>query len=269
MSRKPRLVATDLDGTLLRSDGSVSAYSLDVLDRARRAGIEVLAVTARSPLGIDEIAAASGLTGNAIVSNGSVLYDIGERRVLSSSTITAADAREAAEEALAVLPDVGFAVTTGLRMVADPLYGAYTKLFATRRVVDVLDELWETEHIVRLYMHSRTLDTDGMFERVAGLASRWVHAGGGSMLEFGAPGVSKASALRAYCEERGIAAEEVAAFGDMPSDLEMLAWAGRPHAVANAHPAVLAAVTGRAPANDDDGVARVVEGLLQRHVHDR
>lgn len=262
MSRKPRLVATDLDGTLLRSDGSVSAYTLDVLDRARKAGIEVLAVTARSPIGIDAVAGPSGLTGKAITSNGSVLYDIGERRVLSTVTIAGADARKAAEEALAVVPDAGFAVTTGLRMVADPLYGAITMLFHTRTVVEDLEELWATEHIVRLYMHSRTLDTDGMFARVEGLASTWVHAGGESMLEFGAPGVSKASALRAYCADRGIAAEEVAAFGDMPSDLDMLTWAGRPYAVANAHPAVLAAVTGRAPANDDDGVAHVVEGLL-------
>jgi Cof subfamily protein (haloacid dehalogenase superfamily) len=261
--RKPRLVATDLDGTLLRSDTTVSAYTLDVLDRARRAGVEVLALTARSPLGIDAIAERTGLTGTAIAHNGSLLYEIGGRRILSASTITPAEIRSAAEEARAVIPDAGFAVSTGTSMVADPIYRAVTILFHTRRVVEAVEELWATEGAVRLYLHSATLDTDTMFARVSTLASVWTHAGGRSMLEFGAAGVSKASALRDYCAARGITADEVAAFGDMPSDLEMLAWAGRPYAMANAHPIVLAAVAGRAPANDADGVARVVEGWLR------
>ena len=57
-----------------------------------------------------------------------------------------------------------------------------------------------------------------------------------------APGVSKASALAELCDEHGIGAADVVAFGDMPNDLPMLTWAGRSYAVANAHPEVLAAV---------------------------
>ncbi|MEV0649016.1 HAD family hydrolase [Phytomonospora sp. NPDC050363] len=261
MHRRPRLVATDLDGTLLRSDGTVSAYTLDVLDRARESGVDVVAVTARSPIGIEAVAEDTGLIGTAIIGNGSMLYDLDARRLLSSTVISAAAARAAAEEARSVIPDAGFAVTNGLSMFADASYGAVTMLFHIRTVV-APDELWAAQDIVRLYMHSRSLDTDAMFERVAGLGSVWMHAGGESMLEFGAPGVTKASALRDLCDARGIAAADVAAFGDMPSDLEMLAWAGHPHAVANAHPLVLAAVSRRAPANDEDGVAKAVEGLL-------
>ena len=72
----------------------------------------------------------------------------------------------------------------------------------------------------------------------------------------------KATTLARLCAERGIAAEEVVAFGDMPNDLPMLAWAGTAYAVANAHPDVLAAVDRRTASNDDDGVALVVESLL-------
>jgi hydroxymethylpyrimidine pyrophosphatase-like HAD family hydrolase len=65
-------------------------------------------------------------------------------------------------------------------------------------------------------------------------------------------------------ERAGIAAPEVAAVGDMPNDLAMLAWAGQAYAVANAHPSVLGAADERLPANDDDGVAVLIERLLER-----
>jgi len=59
--------------------------------------------------------------------------------------------------------------------------------------------------------------------------------------------------------ERGISAEEVVAFGDMPNDLPMLTWAGLGVAVANAHPSVLAAADEVTASNDDDGVAQVLD----------
>ena len=62
--------------------------------------------------------------------------------------------------------------------------------------------------------------------------------------------------------EHGISAHEVLAFGDMPNDIPLLRWAGHGVAVANAHPDVLAAVADHAPANDDDGVAQVLEKLF-------
>jgi hydroxymethylpyrimidine pyrophosphatase-like HAD family hydrolase len=74
-------------------------------------------------------------------------------------------------------------------------------------------------------------------------------------------GVTKASALAALAARARIPAAEVIAFGDMPNDLPMLAWAGRAVAVANAHPAVLAAADEVTASNDDDGVALVLERL--------
>jgi hydroxymethylpyrimidine pyrophosphatase-like HAD family hydrolase len=82
------------------------------------------------------------------------------------------------------------------------------------------------------------------------------------MLEMSALGVTKATTLALLCAERGITAAEVVALGDMPNDLPMLAWAGTSYAMANAHPGVRAAAGHVAPANDDDGVAQVIESLL-------
>jgi len=73
--------------------------------------------------------------------------------------------------------------------------------------------------------------------------------------------VTKAAGLARWCTELGIPATAAWAFGDMPNDLPMLLWAGTGVAVANAHPDVLAAADVVCPANDDDGVAQVLEML--------
>jgi hydroxymethylpyrimidine pyrophosphatase-like HAD family hydrolase len=83
-----------------------------------------------------------------------------------------------------------------------------------------------------------------------------------ALLEISAPGVTKASTLELLCADLGVGPAEVVAFGDMPNDLPMLAWAGTSYAMANAHPTVLEAASCTAPANDEDGVARVLAGLL-------
>jgi hydroxymethylpyrimidine pyrophosphatase-like HAD family hydrolase len=79
---------------------------------------------------------------------------------------------------------------------------------------------------------------------------------------MGALGVSKATTLARFAQELGVLAGDVVAFGDMPNDLPMLAWAGRAYAVANAHPLVLEAVDDVTASNDDDGVAKVIEQLF-------
>ncbi len=83
-----------------------------------------------------------------------------------------------------------------------------------------------------------------------------------TLLEISAAGVSKATALARLCDERGIDRKHVIAFGDMPNDLPMLAWAGHGVAVANAHPEVIAAADEVTASNDDGGVARVLERLF-------
>jgi len=81
-------------------------------------------------------------------------------------------------------------------------------------------------------------------------------------MEISARGVTKGGGLAALCARLGGAQEEVVAFGDMPSDLAMLTWAGTSYAVANAHPSVLEAADHVAPSNDDDGVASVLAELV-------
>jgi hydroxymethylpyrimidine pyrophosphatase-like HAD family hydrolase len=106
--------------------------------------------------------------------------------------------------------------------------------------------------------------TKDLFEGFAGLATVTYGTSTtiGGLLEISGPGITKAFSLERLAEERDVASEEVVAFGDMPNDLPMLAWAGLGVAVANAHPEVLAVADEVTASNDDDGVAMVVERLL-------
>jgi hydroxymethylpyrimidine pyrophosphatase-like HAD family hydrolase len=88
------------------------------------------------------------------------------------------------------------------------------------------------------------------------------HSGGRGLVEIAPPGATKASTLAWYCAARGIDPGAVVAFGDMPNDLPMLAWAGSSYAVANAHPDVLRGASGSTASNDEDGVAAVLEKLI-------
>ena len=99
-------------------------------------------------------------------------------------------------------------------------------------------------------------------ELLPGLAQLSHSSNADTLLEIGAPGVSKASGLAVLCERAGIEPADVVAFGDMPNDLAMLEWAGHSVAVANAHAEVMAIADEVTASNDESGVAQVLERLL-------
>jgi hydroxymethylpyrimidine pyrophosphatase-like HAD family hydrolase len=105
-----------------------------------------------------------------------------------------------------------------------------------------------------------------LVEEVVGEDAVVAYSGATGLAEISAAGVTKAAVLADYCAERSISAEAVWAFGDMPNDVPMLTWAGTSFAVSNGHPEARQAADHTCPANDDDGVAVVLEGLLDSAV---
>jgi hydroxymethylpyrimidine pyrophosphatase-like HAD family hydrolase len=119
--------------------------------------------------------------------------------------------------------------------------------------------------VLKLLAKHTVLDPDVFLDtarRSAGKHGEITRSSPSALLEISGTGVSKATTLARCCAERGITADEVVAFGDMPNDVDMLSWAGTSYAVANAHPAVLAAATYRTAANEEDGVALAIERIL-------
>ena len=86
----PALVATDLDGTFVRSDGSVSARSARVWQSLPDRGVETLIVTARPPRWLHDLEHVVGPRGVAICGNGAFVYDVGGRRLLDAHVFDAA-----------------------------------------------------------------------------------------------------------------------------------------------------------------------------------
>ena len=262
----PRLVATDLDGTLLRSDGTVSAATRGVLATLDRRGVPVVFVTARPMRWMEDLWPMVGRHGIAIVSNGAILYDVASGRAREVTGIDAAAGTALCAAIAAAVPGAGFAIECVSGIRRDPVYDEPHEV-PEGSPVGPLEELWD-EPAVKLLVRHSGIDPDAFRDRViAAVGDRavatWTVPG---LMEISAPGITKASRLVQVADELGVAAADVVAFGDMPNDLPMLEWAGTSYAMANADPTVLTAATHRAPANDDDGVAAVLAELFEIQV---
>jgi len=260
----PRLIATDLDGTLLGRDGRISARTQATLQRARAAGIELLMVTGRPPRHVALIEGAVALGGVVICVNGALTYDLDRALVVREERLSALIARELVTALRLRLPEICFAVEVGLEFGWEPSYGLHSKRTEPPQL-PIADALTLCDGGVnKLIARHPRLSAEEMIERSSDLYAERALAShsGAPFVEISAAGANKGAALAAYCSERDIARDAVWAFGDMPNDLPMLAWAGRSIAMGNAHPSVLAAAREVTLSNEADGVATVLERLL-------
>jgi Cof subfamily protein (haloacid dehalogenase superfamily) len=267
-SKPIRLIASDLDGTLLRSDRTVSSRVRLALASARAQGIVVALATARPPVTTKAFADAAGLGGIAICSNGAMIYDLDADLVVRRSDLLVESARVLISSLRAALPGVCFAFVQGTGFACEPAYAAMARAEDHGRQLDTLqlgDAVDLLEHpATKIIVRHADRSPDELLEIVTRLAVDGLDAthSNAPFVEVFAKGVSKAQGLAALCASLDIASDEVIAFGDAPNDLAMLRWAGRGIAVANAHPAVLEAVNEVTAANDEDGVAQVIESVL-------
>ncbi|MEU5087609.1 Cof-type HAD-IIB family hydrolase [Streptomyces sp. NPDC021356] len=264
-SRPPfRLVATDLDGTLLRDDLTVSARTLRALARVREAGARHLVVTGRPATACKQYLAALGYRGLAVCGQGAQLYDAGADRLLTSASLDLDLARSVVERVEAVLGPLELGVVTAppeSRFKVTPRFGE-----RVRHGWDVTADrelLWSGP-IDKLVLHHPDVPEDELeseARRLCGDEVTVVHSVRG-MVEVLPPGTTKGAGVARAAELLGFGAAETIAFGDMPNDIPLLAWAGHGVAVGNAHPALRAMADEIAPGNDEDGVAVVLERLF-------
>ncbi|MEU2865375.1 Cof-type HAD-IIB family hydrolase [Streptomyces mirabilis] len=269
----PRLIATDLDGTLLRDDKSVSERTVAALAAAEEAGIEVFFVTGRPARWMDVVSDHVHGHGLAICGNGAAVVDLhggpGAHRFVKVRELARENALDAVRMLREAAPGTVFAVEQTYGFYQEP---AYPKLhmeipdnLAPAEQLLAPDAPGAGEPVLKILAFHHELDPDAFLtvaRRAVGDRATITRSSPSALLEISGPGVSKASTLELCCAERGISPEEVVAFGDMPNDVEMLTWAGTSYAMGNAHPAVIAAASGRTVANNEDGVAVVIEKIL-------
>jgi Cof subfamily protein (haloacid dehalogenase superfamily) len=247
-----RLAAIDLDGTLLRSDGTISERT-----RAALRTIDVVLVSARGPLGVLEIARPLGIAGTAICSNGAYVVEIESGDVIRQRLLESDIALELVHALRERLPGIRFA-TEHHDFAHEPGFSAWNWTPpAGTRVADVVELLAgpATKLILRHAEHETTAIQDLARELVGERLT--VVASGAEAVAVTAAGVNKATAVA----ELGVPAEHVVAFGDYPNDIPMLQWAGHGVAMGNAHPDVIAIADEVTATNDEDGVAVVLERI--------
>jgi Cof subfamily protein (haloacid dehalogenase superfamily) len=260
-----------LDGTVVRSDDTVSAYTHDVLDRVRAAGIPIVGVTGRGPRLLDlcrrDVPQATFLVlaqGGRVVD----LTDPAEPLTLRAETVPGhvalgvIEALEAVAGPLSVLAEARDEPGAPLWGDPDPAW----------RYPEGIEPVGRPEAfagpVLKAFVHSATHDADALLAMAAQLLpdvdpAVMVTQAGLGYVEICPPGVSKASGLAVVAGSVGVDPADVLVFGDMPNDLSMFAWAGWSRvAVANAHPGLLAAADEVTLANDEDGVAVYLDRLL-------
>ncbi len=266
---KPRLIASDVDGTLLGPSEQVTPRTVSVVQRVLADDVPFVLCTGRPPRWIAPIAAPLGLTGYAVCANGAVLLDIGTDSVVAvHGELEPKLLHDLASELDTALPGCRLAaerISTGsvdhaLRnFVIEPEYhnpwGDEESRTAPRAEV-----LGKTA--IKLLVSRRGMTSAEMAEAARAVLDGAVditYSSSGGLIELSAHGVTKATGLADLAERFDVPQSSVIAFGDMPNDVEMLQWAGHGVAMANGHPAVLAVadeVTGPA---SEDGVAQVLE----------
>ncbi|MEU6143369.1 HAD family hydrolase [Streptomyces sp. NPDC047081] len=259
-----RLVATDLDGTLLGRGESVSQRTRDALASATAAGAAHIVVTGRGVRWTRHILDDLGYAGLAVCGQGAQVYDAGEHRLLTSVTLD----RQLAGIALAKIEaEVGplYLAASQDGLDGDVLVGqgyAVTGTLPSKPLTDV-SELWAAP-LTKIYIQHPSLTDDELAEASRQAAGGFVSVAmaGEGIVELLPLGLSKATGLSLAARRLKVKAAETIAFGDMPNDVPMFAWASYGVAMANAHEELKAVADEVTASNEEDGIAVVLERLL-------
>jgi len=267
VSKRPKLIATDLDGTIVQHDGTITQRTIDTFTKAKDLGIHIFFVTGRPPRWMNEIREAFGF-GEAICGNGAMLYDLINREVTEEWLISKENQFEVARRMRKAMPPISFAIEThdyyhreksyiprwdigldnvGVEKIEDGIKGPVFKMlarcsggeFTSDEMLEVA--LVELEGLVTV-THSNPRE---------------------SLLEISALGISKGTTLAKVAGRLGIDAADCVSFGDNPNDFPMLQWCGRSYAMADGHPDGIKFAKDLAPSHDVDGVAMIIEKLLE------
>jgi Cof subfamily protein (haloacid dehalogenase superfamily) len=272
---RPRLVATDLDGTLLDSSGAVSPRTRAALAACWDAGIPVVGVTGRGPRLLSSVREALAGRGIAVLAQGGYVVDLERDEVLRTVGLP----RERAQAVIERIEQVTGELTVAVEDAADQGLARRSPLLRVQHGFDwpypepaqllPRHEVLPAGAVLKVFLRSATLDQDELLalaRRVVDPAdAELTHAGLG-FIEVLPPGITKATGLAVALQRLGVGFGDVLVFGDMPNDVPMLgavlAAGGRAVAVANAHPAVRAVAPELTSGHDADGVARYLEAVL-------
>jgi Cof subfamily protein (haloacid dehalogenase superfamily) len=266
-----RLIASDLDGTFLQTGGTVSPENVAAIARAHANGLETIFVTGRPTRWMRQIPEMTGHEGLALVCNGALLMDLMTQETVYAELLSANAGLQAAAALQELDPDISFAVELDrhdVSFLVDDKYRPRWEIKNTPPATDI-ETMFATDIVVKLLARpsDRIQQNADQFlidaqKALAGIVDVTHSNFLDLMIEMSSLGVNKGTGLAKLAASKGLKASDVAAVGDMPNDVPMIAWAGRGAAVENAHDWVKAAANEHVPSNDDHGVAIFIDRII-------
>ncbi|MEM7229690.1 MAG: TIGR01777 family oxidoreductase [Planctomycetota bacterium] len=263
-----RMVAVDIDGTLLTSDGTIGRGVINACRAAHRAGCLVVPATSRPPRAVASIMQMLDVPGPVVAYNGAIIWDPAERAVLHHETIDADAARSIVSDVREAYPSIFIAVEIEDRWFTDraaqpsdgnglwltepdgvqPLYELLEQPITKLNIVGPADMIAEVQSLIGdRYWKTRRVSMFVSDPRFVQIMS---------------PMVDKGIAVQRIARQHGIPQDQVMAIGDASNDMGMIEWAGFGVAVANAASPVRALADAVVPANDEGGVARAIQRFV-------
>lgn len=262
-----RAIATDLDGTLLRSDNTISPRTRDAVEALEAAGMMFIIATGRPPRWVPPVLDQLPAGGLVVCANGASVYDPVAHELVERTDLAPAVVQAVVADLQAAFPQAILGVEQGFEFGADPAIldvgfgvGGMPENVRIAPIRSFLDE--PVTKLIARFPRDSPAGTAAACQAVVGERGLVTHSTNETFLEISHPDVHKAATVERLLLTAGVAPGEVAAFGDMPNDLELIRWAGLGVAVANAHPDLLAEADEVTGSNDDDGVAVVIERIL-------
>lgn len=262
-----RLIATDIDGTLLGPHEAVTQRTIEALRAAHEAGVEVVAATGRSHWSAVPLIEPIGCVRWLLASNGATLMDVSSGEIVEQSLLDRATVRTLATTLNSEFAGLGFSWENAEGVFQDEAFRAIrSTAFPSRKIARRSSGVFEpgADDLAKMMiLHPEMADTAWLEAARPYIPTELSFATSGlGFVEVTSALADKGIALSALCERLGIAQAQTITFGDQLNDLGMLQWAGRGYAMANAHADAIGAASHQAPHHADDGVAQVVEQLL-------
>lgn len=265
---KPKMVATDVDGTLLDEWERVTPRTRTAVAALIADGVPFVLATGRPPRWIDPVVEGLGFPPLCVCGNGAVIYDSAADRILHTSTLDVESLVWIADLAERVLPGCGLAAERVGRsahdaatpqFVSSPEYEhAWLNPDDTQVSRQEVISAPAIKMLIRLRGTPSAEMQSALEPHLAGRADITYSTNNG-LIELSAPGITKAAGLSVVAQRLGVDPAAILAFGDMPNDVPMLRMAGHGVAMGNAHPEAQAAADEITASNSEDGVALVLE----------
>jgi len=268
--RSIKLIASDLDGTLLRQRQEVTPRTTAAIRAAFDAGVVVVAATGRQITQLPPLVLASGIR-YVVGSNGAIGVDLSDGTILFERLLSPQVAAAIVAHLTAELEGVRFSAVCdgGTHHAAEPGYldlvnpverAQWIELIKPASLADVV-----AQPTLKLTVRHPTLSADELLAVLdaSGLTGFHATTSGAPFLEIQGAGVTKATGVARLCGLLGFDASEVMSAGDARNDVELLEWAAFGVAMGNAVPAAIAAADWTTTRNDEDGLALVIEQVLE------